>query len=381
MTQPAIALSASITGESDVLCYGGSTGSATAAGADGTPGYTYSWDNGQTNATATGLTAGTYFVTVTDANSCTTATSVIVGQPTAALTASIAAQTDVLCYGGSNGAATAAGDHGTPGYTYAWDNGQNVATATGLTSGTYVVTVTDANSCTTTTSVLITQPAAALWASITGKTDVRCNGTSTGDATASGNDGTAGYTYLWSNGQSSATAVGLGYGTYYVTVTDSHNCTATTSVTLSQPTAMSDSPVITDVTCHDKDDGIIDPGISGGTPFPGGPPDYLYLWSDAQTDPIHTGCKPINYSVTVTDANSCTHVFGPYSVTQPDEFKFDNVITPVTCYGGSDGSITSVHITGGTLPYSYLWSTGETTSDISGLTAATYSVVGTDARG
>ncbi|MEI7661284.1 MAG: hypothetical protein WCK34_03760, partial [Bacteroidota bacterium] len=296
-------------------------------------------------------------------------------------TVSITGHTDILCYGNSTGALTITANDGTPGYQYLWSNSQTTFTITGLTAGSYSVTVTDANTCTVTTSTTITVPSAALSVSITGHTDILCNGSSTGKATVTATDGTPVYNYLWSNGLTSAAATGLTSGTYDVTVTDSHSCTATTSVYITQTTAMAEDPLKTEISCNNADDGIIDPQITGGTPLPGGPPDYIYLWNDGQVDPTHEGCHPGSYSVTVTDANSCSHVFGPYTFTEPTTFKFDNIITPVSCYGGSDGKIENVNITGGTTPYSYLWNTGSTTQDITGLTADSYSVVGTDARG
>ena len=155
--------------QTNVLCFGNSTGSATVTAANGTSGYTYSWaPSGETAATASGLAAGTYTVTVTDANGCTTTATANITQPAAALTASITAQTNVLCFGNATGSATVTAANGTSGYTYSWaPSGETTATASGLAAGSYVVTVTDANGCTTTATATITQPAAALTASIT----------------------------------------------------------------------------------------------------------------------------------------------------------------------------------------------------------------------
>src|SRR6476660_2909985 len=190
ITEPAAALTASITAQTNVLCFGGATGSATAAGANGTAPYTYSWNTTpvQTTATATNLIAGTYTVTVTDAGGCTAQATVVITEPAAALTASITAQTNVLCFGGATGSATAAGANGTAPYTYSWNTTpvQTTATATNLIAGTYTVTVTDAGGCTAQATVVITEPAAALTASITAQTNVLCFGGANGTATAAG---------------------------------------------------------------------------------------------------------------------------------------------------------------------------------------------------
>jgi hypothetical protein len=242
ITQPSV-LSASITGPTNVSCNGGNNGAATVSPAGGTPGYSYSWSTtpAQTGVTATGLSAGTYTVTVTDNNNCETTASVTITQPDA-LSASITAPTNVSCNGGNNGAATVTPAGGTSGYTYSWSTtpAQTGVTATGLIAGTYTVTVTDANNCTTTASVTITQPD-VLSASITTPTNVSCNGGSNGAATVTPAGGTSAYSYAWSTtpAQTGVTATGLIAGTYTVTVTDSKGCTATTSVTITQPGVLS----------------------------------------------------------------------------------------------------------------------------------------------
>ena len=144
--------------DDSVSCNGGNDGEATASATGGTTAYTYAWSGGGgSSATATGLTAGTYTVTVTDANSCTDTESVTITEPTAVL-ATIGTPTHVSCFGGNNGAATASATGGTGTITYAWPGGGTSAANSGLTAGTYTVTATDANSCTDTDSVTITEP-------------------------------------------------------------------------------------------------------------------------------------------------------------------------------------------------------------------------------
>ena len=229
---------AASTSRTNVSCFGGSNGTATATATGGVTPYTYSWNTSpvQTTATATGLPAGTFTVTVTDAASqTTTATATITAPP--ALASSISSQTNVSCFGGSNGAATVSVSGGTPSYSYSWSpSGGTAATATGLSAGSYTVTITDANSCTKTQAVTITQPASAL-AVGTSKTDATTNGGTNGTATATPSGGTPGYTYSWNTSpiQTTAMATGLTAGTYTVTVTDANGCTATGSATVGQP--------------------------------------------------------------------------------------------------------------------------------------------------
>jgi hypothetical protein len=137
----------------NVDCNGGSSGSASTSVTGGTPPYTYTWSNGSTTATASGLPAGTYTVTVSDSAGCTINGSVTITQPTA-LTATSSA-TDESCTGCADGTATVIPAGGTSPYTYLWSNGSTTASITGLSTGTYTVTVTDANGCTQTQTVTV----------------------------------------------------------------------------------------------------------------------------------------------------------------------------------------------------------------------------------
>ncbi|MCE7992287.1 MAG: hypothetical protein HEP71_09915 [Roseivirga sp.] len=162
LTEP-VALGASATVDSNVSCNRGSDGSATAVGSGGTAPYTYFWNNGATTASITGQTAGTYTVSITDANGCNPAVDQITITEPAVLDVSVTGQTNVSAFGGADGSATAQASGGTAPYTYSWNNGQVGATANGLFASTYTVSVTDANGCNPAiTSVTITQPANSL---------------------------------------------------------------------------------------------------------------------------------------------------------------------------------------------------------------------------
>ena len=151
--------------------------------------------------------------------------------------ASISAQTNVSCFGGTNGSATATVTGGTSPYTYTWNTTpvQYTATATNLAAGIYTVTVKDANNCSTSASVTIIQPATVLNVTISSQTNVTCAGGATGSATVTASGGISPYTYLWNTSppQSTATATGLIAGTYTVLLTDANGCGKTTNVTIS----------------------------------------------------------------------------------------------------------------------------------------------------
>src|SRR5437762_9844316 len=243
VTQPASAVGSSITSQTNVGCFGGSTGSVTVAGSGGTGPYTYSIDGTTFGASGTfsSLAAGSYTVTVKDANGCTTTQAVTITQPASAISPSISSQTNVACFGGSTGIVTVAGSGGTLPYTYAIDGTTFGASGTfsSLGAGSYTITVKDANGCTTTQPVTITQPAAALGSSISSQTNVACFGGSTGSVTVAGSGGTSPYTFSKDgvNFGASGTFGSLAAGSYTITVKDANGCSTTQPVTITEPAA------------------------------------------------------------------------------------------------------------------------------------------------
>ena len=169
---------------------------------------------------------------------------------------------------------------------------------TGLTAGTYDVTVTDANGCTTTASATVTEPTALSASAIA--TDVSCNAGNDGTVDLTVTGGTAPYTYAWSNTATTEDMTGLTAGTYNVTVTDANGCTTTASATVTEPTALSASAIATDVSCNAGNDGTVDLTVTGGTA------PYTYSWSNTATTEDLAGLMSGTYNVTVTDANGCT---------------------------------------------------------------------------
>jgi hypothetical protein len=207
---------------SPVGCVGDSTGIIISAGHSGLSPYSYLWSsntNSQTDATATGLPAGTYSLTVTDSIGCTIVTSLTILDPPSNLTLSDSSS-NIICTGGSTGWSLIMPSGGVSPYNYLWDNGQASSTLTNVSANTYTVTVTDAYGCEVTSSISLSEPSVALSGTITD------NGN--GSLTANASGGTGSYTYLWdaSTGyQTTATATGLTSGSYYVVITDSIGCT------------------------------------------------------------------------------------------------------------------------------------------------------------
>ena len=304
ITQPLVPLTGTITFQTDVLCFGASTGSVTVTGVDGVTPYEYSLDGGtyQSSGTFNSLIAGLHTVTVRDALLSTYVVNVTIAQPAAAL-AILTSQTNVLCAGGSSGSTTATVSGGTSPYTYSWNTTpvQTTAAASGLKAGPYIITVTDASGCTATANVTITEPP-ALTVTAT-KADVQCNGGSTGTATATPAGGTAPYAYSWNTTpvQTTPMATGLASGAYIVTITDANLCNATGNVSIAEPALMVLIPTVTETTCPETNDGAITIDVTGGTS------PYTVFWSDpgAPTSLTRTGLDTATYSVVVTDVNAC----------------------------------------------------------------------------
>ncbi|MCK6641843.1 MAG: choice-of-anchor D domain-containing protein, partial [Bacteroidia bacterium] len=288
-----------------VSCFGESNGAASInTPTGGAGGFTYNWTpgnpTGDGTTSVTGLTAGTWTCTVTDANSCTATQTFNITQPTQVV-ASAAAQTNVLCNGAATGAATVAASGGIASYSYSWaPSGGTAATATGLTAGTYTATVTDGNGCTATQTFNITQPSAL--SATTMQTNVSCNAGSNGDAMVMVSGGTGTYTYSWApSGGSNATATGLSAGTYTCTTTDANGCTITNTFNITAPSALvAGASSQTNVSCNGGSNGAATVGAAGGAGS------YTYSWSPSGgTAATATGLAAGVYTVTVTDANSC----------------------------------------------------------------------------
>lgn len=354
----------------NLSCNGASDGEAIVNGNGGTGAYTFVWSTGGNTAAVTGLSAGTYNATVTDANACEALSSVTITEPLP-LNNSFNL-TNVSCNAGSDASITVQPTDGTGPYTYNWSTGATSATISSLTIGAYEVTITDANSCNLTDNVTITEPSAL--SVTTASTDVLCQGEPTGTATATPAGATAAYTYLWSDGQTTALATGLIPGSYDVTVTDANSCSLTEAIAVADVPVITQNTTTVDVLCNGGNNGEATFTVSGGIGS------FTYLWSNGQTTATTTGLTAGTYCVTATDANGCTVtdcpvINEPPALTSPT-FNVVNMLCAIV----NDGELTA-NTTGGTTPYSYSWSVGQTTQTAIGLGVGTYTVTITDNHG
>ena len=399
MDEPTL-LIADVTTTTDVSCYGGSDGTATVYATGGTTPYGYAWSNGQTTVTATGLSAGTHSVTVTDANGCQESEEVVIGEPDVlSLTENFTI--NVSCYGGSDGYIYMQTNGGTAPYNYNWGGPvpqpiDNAEDAQNIAAGTYSVTVTDANGCTDSVEgIVITEPT-ELTVTIGNVNNADCAGNETGSATATAAGGTGSYTYAWSNGDITATATALHAGGYSVTATDANGCTAQASVSITDPTGMSMEVIqSSEPLCNGDANGSVTLAIYFSGNLGGTPPytlnkifkDGSQISAPNTPFPGVNGNNPLTvnnlsagqYAFIVVDNNGC-EVVEEHTVDEPTLLIAEIISsTRETCLNAADGTAT-VNATGGTTPYTYLWSDGQTTYDATGFVAGTYTVTVTDAN-
>ena len=362
----------------DVSCFGGCTGSVRAVVAGGTGPYSYLWSpGGSIIDTIVNLCTGIYTVNVIDSKGCAINGTVVIGQPTAALTSTITS-TNMTCNGICNGTASLTASGGTSPYFFNWNTTPASPTPSvgGLCVGNYQGTVTDANGCTSVNTTTITQPT-AITITVTPnapKCVAACNGSFT--AVIAGGTPGSGYTCQWipvaAPTNTLQNPTGLCAGNYTLIVTDNNACTQQTITSLTDPPVLLANVSFTNPVCNGFCNGIAASNPVGGT---GG---YTYSWqSPAQSTQTITNLCPGIYTVVVTDANLCTDT-KTVSLVNPVAISVNPVGAPATC-GVNNGSIDASSVTG-TGPFTYSWSSNVpaaqlTFSIVTGIPAGVYTVV------
>lgn len=331
--------------------------------------YQYRWSNNQQGATVQNLRAGTYTVTVSDRNGCSSTLSATINNlPGPVLDSALSVP--ARCFGAANGSASVSVSGGLAPYQYQWSTGSSTASASQLSAGAYQVSVTDANGCTLITSVLVGEPLPV--SGITAGTNPKCAGAASGTAGAIGSGGTPGYRFLWSSGDTTANALNLPAGSYTVTISDVNGCTGSASVVLIDPGPVTSSMSSVPTRCPGSNDGQASVFIVGGVS------PYTYFWSNGSTGSGLNGVGAGKYKVTVTDANGC-RVSDSVLVSSPDSIRANASLQQISCNGRRDGRITLAPA-GGTGPYTFVWSNGASTATISNLQAGLYTVILRDAN-
>jgi gliding motility-associated-like protein len=359
----------------NVSCFGGNNGAAHVTVSGGTIPYTYAWTgSASTVDSAFNLAQGTYTVTVRDANNCSGTASFTITQPATAVSAA-PVMTQATC-GNNNGKVVLHATGGTPTYTYTWSpNVSTTDSALNLAVATYNMTITDSKGCTFVTSSSVTA-AAGITVSPGAVRNVSCFGGNNGAAHVTVSGGTIPYTYAWTGSASTVdSAFNLAQGTYTVTVRDANNCSGTASFTITQPLAALGITNTTVAATCGSNNGKVVFTVTGGTPA------YTYLWSPN----VSTVDSAINlgvgsYNVTVTDSKGC-NITSSGTVISSSGFSVSaGLKTDVSCFGGNNGNA-HVLATGGTIPYTYIWSPNVSTTDSAiNLIAGTYNVTVHDAN-
>lgn len=365
---PALSVVAALT--ADETCDQAATAEVTIDG--GLMPFNIDWSTGETGAIASNLVGGENTVNITDANNCTASTSVTV-IPYVAMTATIST-IDNSCSDTPTGSATVSVSGGSPAYTYLWDDGtsQITATASSLIAGDYNVTITDAFNCTITALATVGSPSDISIDSIV-VSPISCNSGTDGSATAFVTGGNGQLTFTWSDNQTSSVASSLSAGMYNLTVSDGAGCQVTETVNLIEPSPLEGMATANNLLCSGDSNGSIMLNTSGGTPG------YTFDWSTGATTDQLSNLEAGTYQVTITDANNC-EIFLTQEISAPNSLSLNLITTPIQCSGFQDGAIVP-EIEGGTMPYDFLWSDGNTSPSLNNLTEGTYGLTITDANG
>ena len=371
-------LTANITTMVPTNC-GQANGSSSVAASGGSPGYTYQWSSNPafTNPSINNVLAGSYTVSVTDANNCAVTAGVVITNIAAPVVA-VAATAPVVCFGQANGGATITAVGGAGGNTFLWSYlAQTTQNVNNLPFGLHSITVTDLAGCIGGATVNITQPTQLVTA-IGSVTNVACAGNFNGAAEMLSAGGTLNYTYLWQpSAQTNSVLTGVGNGVYSCTVTDANGCVSSKTVNISQPNPLliTTNTVIPNL-CNSFSTGIVNTSITGGTPT------YTLTWAPAQpANPVITNLTAGVYNLSVIDFKGCT-TNSVYTLVDPPALVVQSTATTIATCGNSNGTA-NVSITGGTPAYAFSWNTQppQLTTNATGLPPGTWSLTTTDSKG
>jgi gliding motility-associated-like protein len=369
-------LALTITG-TNVSCYNGTNGSVNLTITGGTLPYQINWNNGVTTEDLSNVPVGIYSVIVTDANGCSATASINVAGPVVPLTMSQVV-TQVQCLGQSTGSIDISVFGGAFPYTYNWtlNNGSTYAITQDLfniPAGVYNLVITDFNGCSINNAFAITQPSSAAVIS-SNVHPVFCFGDSTGWINATVIGGALPYSFSWSNGVNAEDLYNIPAGTYVLSVTDNIGCVTTASILVAQPAAplFSNATVINE-SCFGVVDATINANITGGSA------PYVISWNTGQTTSLIGPLVIGQYDLHVVDSLGCV-LDTSFTITQPNPLLIPGTVVNVACFGDSSAYITA-QPNGGTAPYSYSWSNGQTTQVDTLIPAGSYVVTVTDANG
>ncbi|MBL7902720.1 MAG: gliding motility-associated C-terminal domain-containing protein [Bacteroidia bacterium] len=384
----------------NVVCTGSATGAATVTAAGGVGPYNFTWtpasgtstvfNNVVSNTSVGNLIAQNYSVSVLDANGCASLVVIAITQPTPGLSLALTSQS-ITCFGANNGSATAspAGGNGAP-FTFTWSAGGpgvNGSSILNLPQGTHTVTVNDASLCPITGTVFIAEPA-TFTAAVT-SSSLTCN---SGNAPCNGSvvttpiGGVAPFTYTLISSSTTLTAgpstaaasfTGICSNSYTINARDASNCPILATFSIAQPALLSDQATVPTMSCSNSTVTAVASATGGTSP-------YTFVWTSPPSSTLAGVNLPIssagNYTVQVTDAQSCT-AQAIFTVTAPSSLSISISTSSISCFNGSNGALSST-VSGGTPGYSHLWSglsgSISTLPNINSLSPGNYTLVITD---
>jgi len=354
------------------VCQAGSQGSIDLNVTGGTLPYNYLWNSLETTEDISGLFAGNYVCTLTDANNCVTQLQTSLSDPDAlVITSSIV---DDPCYNGGNGMIDITVSNGSAPFSFDWSNNTSNQDATGLLAGVYFVNVTDANSCGVFQSFVVNQPDTLLYFTLTNASTLLCFGDNNASIDIEVDGGTSPYSYSWSTSANTEDINSLSAGTYTVTVSDNNDCELIQNISISEPNAIQLTENHIDVLCKGASTGSIDLSSAGGSS------PYSYNWNNGATSEDISNLLAGTYSVSVTDLNACASSISIVIDEPATVISITSLTSPVLCFGAVTGSI-DLTITGGSPAYTVQWDTGQNMEDITNISAGTYIATATDANG
>lgn len=369
-------LAIDISVKSTIKCAGEKTASLSVDVTGGKGPFKYQWNVAGVNGNQpANLAGGDYKLTVTDATGATSTASFMLPQP-AALSAKAAVSAPAST-GNADGKALVETTGGSSPYNFKWDNGETTASAVKLGPGQHVVTVSDANGCSATATVSVSENIQPLGIAVSEKTGIKCAGDKTGALTVTVSGGKGPFKYQWNDrAVTGDQPAGLSNGDYKVTVTDATGTTSTGSVTIAQP-----QPLLVNATAQapastGNSDGKAQAQVNGGTGA------QSFKWDNGETGAQAVKLAPGQHSVIVTDANGCV---ATTTVTISENIQPLGVAitekTGINCAGDKSAAL-AVQVTGGKGPFKYQWNNpalnGDQPAEVS---AGAYALTITDATG
>ncbi len=339
--------------------------------------YTYAWSHGAADEDVSNLIAGTYSLSITDANGCEAILNNIQISEPVDYNLGLDSLQVVSCFGEAEGGVYISVEGSTAPYDYEWNNGVETEDLESVIAGSYWLTISDVNNCTFVTDIFLVTEPEPLEVSVTNLVAPTCNQIFDGQISVFISGGTVPYTFEWSNGATTQNIADLPPGVYGLTVTDANDCTVVLSQTpLLAPTLLFlDIDDLENESCEGLSNGLIDVSVTGGT----GP--YNFQWSNGGSSQNISNLPAGHYTVTVTDNNGCDLVSDSVEILalEPLDFSLD-AYTNVSCAGQEDGAI-YISVPSGAGPYTYAWNTGDNTQDIIDLEPGMYISTITAANG